>query len=77
MSSRVIVLGGGIARSANLFVPMAQATVGDFAELRVSALGDHAPLVGAGAGLIGGAATGNKQVEIPTEAALSFNPARR
>ncbi len=46
---KVIVLGGGIARSANLFVPAAQREVGDFAELRVSALGDHAPLVGAGA----------------------------
>jgi hypothetical protein len=29
-------------------------------------------LVGAGVGLIGGAATGNKQIEIPVEAALSF-----
>jgi hypothetical protein len=29
-------------------------------------------LIGAGAGLIGGAATGNKQVEIPAESALSF-----
>lgn len=46
---RVIVLGGGIARSANLFLAAAQDEVGDLAELRVSALGDHAPLVGAGA----------------------------
>ena len=29
-------------------------------------------LVGAGAGFIGGALTGNKQIEIPTESALSF-----
>jgi BON domain-containing protein len=29
-------------------------------------------LVGAGAGLVGGAMTGNKQIEIPAEAALSF-----
>ena len=29
-------------------------------------------LVGAGVGLIGGAATGNKQIEIPAESALSF-----
>lgn len=29
-------------------------------------------LIGAGAGFIGGAVTGNKQVEIPSEAALSF-----
>ena len=46
---RVIVLGGGIARSAHLFLPAAQAEIGDFAELRISALGDQAPLVGAGA----------------------------
>jgi len=29
-------------------------------------------LVGAGAGFIGGAVTGNKQIEIPAESALSF-----
>ena len=46
---QVIVLGGGIARSAHLFLPAAQGEVGNMAELRVSALGDHAPLVGAGA----------------------------
>ena len=46
---QVIVLGGGIARSAPLFLPAAQAEIGDFAELRISALGDRAPLVGAGA----------------------------
>ena len=45
----VIAIGGGIARSAGLFLPAAQAEIGDFAELRISALGDHAPLVGAGA----------------------------
>ena len=45
---RVIVLGGGISRSAHLFLPAAQGEMGDFAELRVSALGDIAPLVGAG-----------------------------
>jgi glucokinase len=44
-----IVLGGGIARSAPLFLPAAQAEIGDFAQLRISALGDRAPLVGAGA----------------------------
>jgi len=46
---RVIVLGGGIARSAPLFLPAAQGEIGGLAELRVSALGDRAPLVGAGA----------------------------
>jgi hypothetical protein len=29
-------------------------------------------LVGAGAGLVGGVLTGNKQIEIPAESALSF-----
>ena len=46
---QVIVLGGGIARSAGLFLPAAQGEIGNMAELRVSALGDNAPLVGAGA----------------------------
>lgn len=45
---KVIVVGGGISRSAQLFLPAAQAEIGGFAEIRVSALGDHAPLVGAG-----------------------------
>lgn len=44
-----IVLGGGIARSAGLFLPEAQAELGTFARLLVSTLGDRAPLVGAGA----------------------------
>ena len=46
---QVVVLGGGISRSANLFLPAAQEEIGNFAELRISALGDHAPLIGAGA----------------------------
>lgn len=46
---QAIVVGGGIARSAALFFPAAQAEIGQFAELRVSELGDQAPLVGAGA----------------------------
>jgi glucokinase len=46
----VIVLGGGIARSAPLFLSAGQEELGNLgAELRVSTLGDHAPLVGAGA----------------------------
>jgi glucokinase len=48
-SPEVIVLGGGIARSAHLFVPAAQAEIGESVELRVSMLGSDAPLVGAGA----------------------------
>lgn len=45
----VIVLGGGISRSAHLLVPSAQRELdGMRAELRVSELRDVAPLVGAG-----------------------------
>ncbi len=45
----VVVLGGGIARSAPLFLAVAQDQVKEIPiELRISALGDHAPLVGAG-----------------------------
>jgi predicted NBD/HSP70 family sugar kinase len=46
---QVIVLGGGISRSPHLFLPAAQRElIGLHAELRVSALLDDAPLVGAG-----------------------------
>ena len=45
----VIVLGGGISRSANLFLPTVQAEIGDSAtQLRVSELKDKAALVGCG-----------------------------
>jgi glucokinase len=48
-SPDVVVLGGGIARSAHLFIPMAQLELDALQiELRVSALLDDAPLVGAG-----------------------------
>jgi glucokinase len=44
----VVVLGGGISRSAHLFLPAAQAALNDTTiQFRVSALLDHAPLVGA------------------------------
>lgn len=47
---QVVVLGGGISRSAHLFLPTAQEQLRDLQiELRVSALFDQAPLVGAGA----------------------------
>ena len=47
---QVIVLGGGISRSAQLFLPAAQAELDALSvELRVSSLGEIAPLVGAGA----------------------------
>ena len=46
---QVIVLGGGISRSPQLFLPAAQRELGDLhAEFRVSTLLDDAPLVGAG-----------------------------
>lgn len=45
----VVVLGGGIARAAHLFLPAAQLQLKELpVELRVSVLGEHAPLVGAG-----------------------------
>jgi glucokinase len=55
----VIVLGGGIARSAHLFLPAAQAGVGGMAELRISVLGERAPLVGAGAAWFEGGGGGS------------------
>ena len=46
---QVVVLGGGISRSASLFLPQAQAELrGLEIDLRISALLDRAPLVGAG-----------------------------
>jgi glucokinase len=47
--AEVIVLGGGISRSANLFLPSVQAQLGDSTvQLRVSELKDKAALVGCG-----------------------------
>lgn len=45
---QVVVLGGGIARSAHLFLPQAQKELNETTmELRIAQLFDHAPLVGA------------------------------
>jgi glucokinase len=45
----VVVLGGGISRSAHLFLPVTQSQIGDRTlRLRVSELKDRAPLVGCG-----------------------------
>jgi len=45
---QVVVIGGGIARSAQLFLPQAQQELaGTSLELRIAQLFDHAPLVGA------------------------------
>jgi glucokinase len=53
---QVIVLGGGISRSPQLFLPDAQRALdGLHAEFRVSALLDDAPLVGAGVAWFHGA----------------------
>ena len=50
----VIVLGGGISRSANLFLPAVRAEIGDSTtELRVSELKDKAALVGCGVAAFG------------------------
>jgi len=47
--AEVIVLGGGISRSSNLFLPAVQAQLGDSkVQLRVSELKDKAALVGCG-----------------------------
>ena len=45
----VVVLGGGISRSAHLFLPQAERELeGLRIELRIAELGDQAPLAGAG-----------------------------
>jgi glucokinase len=50
----VVVLGGGIARSAHLFLPAAKAAlVGTTFDLRIAELGDNAPLAGAGVAWFG------------------------
>ncbi len=47
--AEVVVLGGGISRAANLFLPAVEAQIGDLSvELRVSELKDKAALVGCG-----------------------------
>jgi glucokinase len=44
-----IVLGGGIARSASLFLPAAEKELAGLSvQLRIAELGDYAPLIGAG-----------------------------
>ena len=50
----VVVLGGGISRSAHLFLPAAKAElVGTNFEVRIAELGDNAPLAGAGVAWFG------------------------
>lgn len=50
----VVVLGGGIARSAHLFLPATQAELeGTKFEVRIAELGDNAPLAGAGVAWFG------------------------
>jgi glucokinase len=50
----VIVLGGGISRSANLFLPAVRTEIGDSTtQLRVSELKDKAALVGCGVAAFG------------------------
>jgi len=57
----VIVLGGSIARSANLFLPAVRARMGDSpTELRVSELKDKAALVGCGVAASPSSAAGNE-----------------
>ena len=48
-SPQVVVLGGGIAHASHLFLPAAENELQGVAlQLRISALGDCAPLIGAG-----------------------------
>jgi glucokinase len=48
-SPQVVVLGGGIAHASHLFLPSAERELQEAAlQLRISALGDRAPLIGAG-----------------------------
>ena len=50
----VVVLGGGISRSAYLFLPAAKAELeGATFEVRIAELGDNAPLAGAGVAWFG------------------------
>jgi len=69
--AEVIVLGGGISRSAQLFLPAVQAQLGDSAaQLRVSELKDKAALVGCGVATLritdGSPDTGSKSVRVGT-----------
>jgi len=58
----VVVLGGGISRSAALFLPFAEKQLEDVKlTLRVSALGDRAPLVGAGVAWFAAAPAADKR----------------
>jgi glucokinase len=55
----VVVLGGGISRSAELFLPATRNELQGFPlDLRISTLGDHAPLVGAGVSWFAGSCAG-------------------
>jgi glucokinase len=54
----VVVIGGGISHAADLFLPAAHCELQGLAlQLRISVLGDRAPLVGAGVSWFAGTAT--------------------
>jgi glucokinase len=62
---QVVVLGGGISRSAHLFLPAAQSQLeGLNLHLAISALKDHAPLVGAAVAWFNGS-NGAKSPQLP------------
>jgi glucokinase len=68
----VVVIGGGIARSAKLFLPQAQQELRGFPiELRISTLGDSAPLVGAGVSWFAGCVC---CASVPCECAAKGEP---
>jgi glucokinase len=59
----VVVLGGGISHAAPLFLPAALCELQGLAlQLRISVLGDRAPLVGAGVSWFSGMATSPEQL---------------
>jgi glucokinase len=62
----VVVLGGGISRSSHLFLPTAQSQLENLNfHLQISALKDHAPLVGAAVAWFNGSDGANDRLPQP------------
>jgi len=76
----VVVIGGGISRSANLFMPDAvRALDGLNVELRVAKLQDNAPLVGAGVkwfSQFGNSASAPSAISAPRDGAATTAPTK-
>jgi glucokinase len=70
-SPDLVVLGGGISRAAHLFLPAAGRELEDLRlDLRVCALQDRAPLVGAAVAWFNGSAPAEAEATMGTEAQL-------